>query len=153
MSGIANYTTSVEWRKSVSEIIGMLASARASHLMQEFDGAGNVTAVAFKIKTPHGELAFHLPCETQKAMQVLQNQYAAGKIRRGYSNDANHARNVAWRILRHWLEAQLALVEIGQVTVEQVFLPYVQNSEGKTLYEVMLANRFQQYTLCERSES
>jgi len=36
----------------------------------------------------------------------------------------DQSRRVGWRIIRQWLEAQLAIVETQMVTIEQVFLPY-----------------------------
>ena len=41
----------------------------------------------------------------------------------------------AWRNARDWVLAQLALVECCDVPVEQVFLPYLTNRDGQTLYE------------------
>ena len=42
---------------------------------------------------------------------------------------------VAWRIVRNWVEAQLAIIETRMVKTEQVFLPYAVTRDGKTLYE------------------
>lgn len=52
------------------------------------------------------------------------------------------AARVGWRILKDWIEAQLALIETGMVTIEQVFLPYVQNDKGQTLYEAIADKKF-----------
>jgi hypothetical protein len=41
----------------------------------------------------------------------------------------------AWRIIKDWVQAQLALVEINMVTVPQVFLPYAIMQDGRTLWE------------------
>ena len=52
------------------------------------------------------------------------------------------AARVAWRILRDWLEAQLAIVQSRSVTFEQVMLPYmlVESDEGmKTVFEAFRA--------------
>jgi hypothetical protein len=46
-----------------------------------------------------------------------------------------HAINVAWRVIKDWVEAQLALIEANQVKIEQVFLPYAITAQGNTLYE------------------
>lgn len=46
----------------------------------------------------------------------------------------DQAERTAWRCLKDWVEAQMALIEIGMVSIDQVFLPYVINKEGKTLY-------------------
>jgi hypothetical protein len=139
---ILNYSTSVDWRKSVSEIIAMLSGAKVSAVMQEFDGAGCVTAICFRSRTEFGEMAFRLPADVLRTQQILIDEYKKGNLRRGFSNDSGHARNVAWRILRTWIEAQIALIQIGLVKVEQVFLPYAQNEKGETLYEALQKSRF-----------
>jgi hypothetical protein len=52
------------------------------------------------------------------------------------------ASRVAWRIIKDWVDAQLAIIETEMVTLEQVFLPYMQVKDNKTLYEVMIEKRF-----------
>jgi len=52
------------------------------------------------------------------------------------------AARVAWRVVKDWLEAQLAMIEAGMVDLEQVFLAYAQNPAGETIYEVMRSQRF-----------
>lgn len=142
MSGIFCFTTEVAAAKSIGEICGLLARGRAAAIMQEFDGAGNVTAIGFRARTAFGEMMFRLPADVLAVQQVLKDQWKARKIERRYAIDSMHARRVAWRILRHWVESQLALIEIGLVKIEQVFLPYAQNAQGQTLYEVMVEQRF-----------
>jgi hypothetical protein len=42
---------------------------------------------------------------------------------------------VAWRIVKDWVEAQMALVETQMVSTQDVFLPYAVMGDGKTLAE------------------
>ena len=44
---------------------------------------------------------------------------------------------MAWRVIKDWLEAQLALLETEMVTFEQIMLPYLQVDSSHTLYDVM----------------
>lgn len=111
-------------------------------ILQEFDGAGYVTAISFKSKTEFGDMAFRLPADVQKTQAVLIVEHKRGAIDRRFANNSGHARNVAWRILRTWIEAQISLIKIGLVKVEQVFLPYAQGPDGRTLFEIMQENRF-----------
>ncbi len=142
MSAILAYTTEVRAEKSVAEIIGMLSQAKAGAIMQEFDGAGNVEAIAFRIHTQFGQMSFRLPANVRAVDQALKDQWRANKIARRYANDSQHSRRVAWRILRHWLEAQLALITVGLARVEEVFLPYAQNAQGKTVFEELQERNF-----------
>jgi hypothetical protein len=36
----------------------------------------------------------------------------------------NQAVRTAWRIIREWVQSQLALVEVNMATISQIFLPY-----------------------------
>jgi hypothetical protein len=60
-------------------------------------------------------------------------------------------RTVAWRILKDWVEAQIALMRSGMITVEQAFLPYCQGPDGQTVYESLRDRKFSQYALTEGS--
>ena len=132
--GLLNYTTSITVEKTIAEIERILAMHGASAIQKQYDGAGNPTALAFKVKAPEGEVPFMLPMNALAIHQVLQNQVKAKKIRKGYA-DMDQARRVGWRILLSWIEAQMAIIETEMVTIEQVFLPYIVTGTGKTIYE------------------
>ena len=54
----------------------------------------------------------------------------------GRLQSKEQARRVAWRIIKDWIDAQLALVEVRLVSLPEVFLPYaVSPRSGRTLYE------------------
>lgn len=44
---------------------------------------------------------------------------------------------VAWRNVKDWIAAQIAIIEIGQVGIDEVMLPYMVDAYGHTLYESM----------------
>ena len=54
-----------------------------------------------------------------------------------------HVYRVAWRIIKDWVEAQMALLETEMVKIEQIFLPYIITKDGKTVYEIMAGLNFQ----------
>jgi len=47
-----------------------------------------------------------------------------------------HAERVAWRIVKDWLEAQLAIIRTEMATLDQVMLPYMRADDGRTVYEL-----------------
>jgi len=65
---------------------------------------------------------------------VLQEQ----AVERKYKTQT-HARCVAWRIVKDWVRAQLALIESGQATLPQLFLPHAVRADGRTFFEVVAA--------------
>ncbi len=46
----------------------------------------------------------------------------------------------AWRIVKDWVEAQMALVETKMVSTQEVFLPYTVMRDGKTLSQKINEN-------------
>jgi hypothetical protein len=48
---------------------------------------------------------------------------------------------VAWRNIRDWVMAQLALYETEIVEMPQVFLPFATDAKGQTLYDKMLSRK------------
>jgi hypothetical protein len=136
MKRLLNYTTQIAAEKTVSEIQRKLAQAGASQILHGYDHEGNLNELSFRIKTQFGEMAFRLPANIEAVEAILTRQ-----IRRGLAT-RDQATRVAWRILKDWIEAQLALLQTGQVTIEQAFLAYAQNSKGETIYEVLSGKRF-----------
>jgi hypothetical protein len=48
-----------------------------------------------------------------------------------------HAERVTWRIIKDWVEAQMALIRTEMVTLDQVMLPYmVDITSGRTIFEL-----------------
>lgn len=139
--GLLNYTTSISAQKTVGEIQSKLAKAGAHQILHEYDGFGNVSALSFRINTKFGNMAFRLPANISAVEKILGTQYRSGKISRKYI-EVEQATRVGWRILKDWVEAQLALIETGMVTVEQVFLPYAQDETGQTYYEFLVSKKF-----------
>jgi len=103
----------------------------------EYD-AGTITALAFIVDSPHGDIVFRLPIDPDAVYRVMLRQ----SIPRRFM-DNKQAVRVAWRIIKDWVQAQMALLETEQVRLEQIFLPYAIMQSGKTLYETMIDTRFQ----------
>jgi len=150
--GILNYTTSIPVEKTISEIEKMLAQSGASKILKEYDNEGIIESISFTIITEKGELPFKLPMQGDKVLQVLKNQsgeYRKQKSRTGgygqqvrivpekYINK-EQANRVGWRIIKDWLEAQLALLFLQMVKIEEIFLPYMYNKDiGKTMFQML----------------
>lgn len=135
---IKNYTTDVPVHKTVSEIHMMLAEHGAKRILFDYGTDSRVTAISFTIDTPSGEQAVKLPANADRVREVLRQQRNNPKSRnRAQIDDSQEqAERVAWRIIKDWLAAQLAILETEMVTVQQVFLPYFMDRQGRTLYEI-----------------
>ncbi len=132
---ILNYTTSISVNQTCNEIQKILVKAKASAVLCEFDSEGVISHIAFKVGTEHGEISFRLPSNANGVLKAIQRE---PKIPNNKKTKA-HAERVAWRIIKDWLEAQLAIIEAGMATLPQVFLPYAQTPHG-TVYECFQKN-------------
>jgi hypothetical protein len=125
---IKNYTTKVDVYQSLGEIQGALAKNGARKIMIDYDEKGNPVGVTFGINTPQGSLGFLLPANIEGVLKVFAKQ----KVK----PDREQAERTAWRNIRDWVLAQMAFVEAGNVEVDEVFLPYLTDGKGRTLYQV-----------------
>jgi len=137
MAKIANYSTTVTAMKSIGEIQGILVAHGAKHILMDYDH-GEPIGVAFIAATPYGDTPFRLPANIDRVQAVLNKQRVRSQV------DREFASRVAWRILKDWVRAQIAILESEMVSIDQVFLPYMEvGDKGKTLYEVMLDHHLQ----------
>ena len=135
---ILNYTTSIATEKTAAEIQKKLAMTGAQAVLYEYDDNGIMSAMSFRIKT----IFFRLPINIEGVYTVLVEDSSVPNRLKSHEQAAR----VAWRIIKDWIEAQIAIIEAGQAKLEQVFLPYAQNQDGKTLYEVVRDSGFKQLT-------
>lgn len=132
--GPLNYTTTIDPAKSATECVARLAAFGATAVGMTYDGKGFPTGLTFQIATEWGPRQFSLPVNTEGTRKALDRAYKAGHIAPRYTGP-EHAGRVAWRVLKDWLEAQLALIEAGVANLTQVMLPYVHVEKGKTLWQ------------------
>lgn len=130
---LLNYTTSIGVHKTLGEIQQMLVEHGARKLMYDYASDGHINSLSFTINTPAGETGIRLPANVDAVYETLKQQKKSGKIK--INPDYDQAERVAWRILKDWVEAQMAILESKMVTFQQVFFQYQLNNEGKTLYE------------------
>lgn len=133
---LANYTTTVTARRSIEEIQSILVKHGAKHILTDYEEEEPV-GLAFMIPTPYGDTGFRLPANISAVQRVLKRQRVRSYIER------EMAARVAWRILKDWVRAQVAILETEMVTIDQVFLPYMETGNGKTLYQTMLDHHLQ----------
>jgi len=134
---ILNYTTSVKAEKTVSEIQKALAKSGASKVMSEYDGEGILKHLSFQIVCNNIPVFFRLPARIDNIYVILQND---SEVPRKLKS-REQASRVAWRIIKNWIEAQLALVEAEQADMVEVFLPYAQTHGGDTIYQLVMSNQ------------
>lgn len=130
---LLNYTTSVNVFKTLGEIQMQLVKHGAKKIMQDYDDDGRISALSFLVDTPTGPRGIRLPANVDAVHAVLTRQRV--------KCDREQAERVAWRIVKDWVEAQMAILESEMVQMDEIFLPYMVNNSGQTLFQAYRNNQ------------
>lgn len=133
MPGPLNYTTSIRADKTAAECLAILGRSGAAAVALTYADRRPV-GLAFNLDTPHGPRGFDLPVNVGGVHRRLADAYRKRDIPLKHS-DRDQAERTAWRILKDWLEAQLAIIDAQMVSLDQVMLPYLRVDDNRTLYE------------------
>jgi hypothetical protein len=127
---ILNYTTSIEAQKTAGEIQGILAAKGAHSIAIDYEH-GQPVGLTFRLKIRDQEISFRLPSNWRGVEQTMRRDKKCPPRLK----NSEQAQRVSWRILKDWVEAQLAIIESGQAEVAEVFLPYAITGNGQTLFQ------------------
>ena len=137
---ILNYTTTIDSFKTVSEIEYILMKHNAKSIMKNYEGE-TITGLSFLIDTGVQQIPIRLPVRVDECLKVLKKEKRENPQKK-IKDTREQAERVAWRILKDWVEAQMALLDIQMVRVEEIFLPYIQTNNGQTVYEKLAERQF-----------
>lgn len=142
---LLNHSTEKPADATIGEISKILSKWGVQGILTEYEGR-QVSSVSFKILVGERTMGFKMPCNWRSVKAALtsynENRTYKGvgyarKLQKRVDDSDEQAIRVAWRIIKDWIEAQMALVEVNMATVPQVFLPYAITRDGKTLAEKM----------------
>lgn len=131
---IKNYTTKIPAVQTVGEIQGLLAQHGARKVMMDYSDDGRVESVTFGLLINGTIAGFKIDAKPEGVISVMKKD--------GKKCDEAQAERIAWRNVKDWIAAQLALVETEQAAMEQVFLPYLIDQDDKTLYQRIAKSNF-----------
>lgn len=130
---ILNYTTKVDVYTTIGIIQSCLVKHGAKKILQEYDEENRLVSLSFIVNTQAGPRTIRLPANVDAVHNVLHKQ----KVK----CDRAQAERVAWRIIKDWVEAQMAILESEMVQLDEIFLPYMINDRGQTLFEAYCSNQ------------
>lgn len=135
---IKNYTSTVPANRSISIIEELLVAAGATNINRSYV-EGKIQAFLFQIPTTTGLLTFKLP---SKVDAVFGKMWEQTKTR----TEANRqkiqaqAERTAWKLLHEWVHIQVNLIQLEQVQLLEVFMPYAyDHKSGQTYFEKVIS--------------
>lgn len=137
---ILNYTTTIDAFKTVSEIEYILMKHKAKSIMKDYDGE-TITGLSFLIDTGIQQIPVKLPVKIDECLKVLKKEKRENP-KKQIKDTRDQAERVAWRILKDWVEAQMALLDIEMVRFEEIFLPYIETTNGQTIFQKLEEQQF-----------
>ena len=141
---LKNYTSTIPVERSVAMIEMMLARRGANQILKSYDPKGNPVGVAFRMMVRGVDLGFKLPARVDSCRKMLVDGMAPRsrcKRERIAKVEAQAART-AWTILFDWTEAQMAMIDLAQVEMAEVFMPYMLVNTDKTMFEAVAERGF-----------
>ena len=139
---LKNYSSQVSVGRSIGHIEDVLSAHGARQILKGYDDS-QVTSVSFIIAVDGISMPFRLPARITECERVLR-----GRIRRPRTDTlkriGQQAARTAWKIVSDWVDAQMAMIELSQVEMMEVFLPYVYDPlREQTYFEILKEQGFQ----------
>jgi len=133
-------STKIDPLQTAGEVVSLLVQAGARQIQQEYSSDKKLVGVAFTLEILPGMVRyFKLPVRSEPIFKIING--GRKHYRGNYTTvDREQAERVAWRQLYRWIQAQLAMIEVGMVEAAEIFLPYMQNESGATLFQEFMAN-------------
>lgn len=130
---ILNYTTTISFEKTISEIQKCLVDHGAKKVIIDYDDNNLPCALTFSVLTKDGFVFFALSANTKGVLKALEKNRS---VPRRMVNE-EQALRVAWRIRKTLVEAQMACVESELEEMTEVFFSKAITKEGTTLFQML----------------
>lgn len=137
---LKNYTSTIAATRSIDHIEAMLVAHKATEILKIYSPEGKVDAICFIVRVGEVEMPFRLPAQVAAVQRTLR-----ANMRRARPETlrklGEQAERTAWKILADWIDAQMAMIELSQVELMEVFLPYVYDRVRRRTYFQALKER------------
>lgn len=141
---IKNYTSSIGVDSSISRTEKILVSIGATNIMKQYDPDGRVAVLAFSIKQGENDIPFRLPAKVDQVKKLFLSQYKYRPTKSQIKVCEEQAQRTAWKNICEWVSLQATMIQLDQVEVVEVFMPYMYNlQKGQTLYQIAKENNYQ----------
>lgn len=136
---LKNYTS--EGRGTFDKIQNILTTHGANKIVYDYNPEGTLKAITFGLDINGQQAGFRLPALVENVAEILYGgKDRWGRTKKITNTQREQAYKTAWANIRDWIDAQMALVDTRQVKLEQVFLPYLVQKNGNTLFENIISD-------------
>lgn len=128
-----------------TDIQKCLAAHKAQRMIFDYDMAGHIVSIQFGLEINGNMIGFKLPAKVENVSRIMYGCLLSG-LGGGKFGDMrrDQAYRTAWANIRDWISAQMAMIDTNQVKFEQVFLPYMIDGKGETMFEKIEKQQFLQ---------
>lgn len=140
---LKNYTSSISAQNTISYIEQYLIEAKATGIMKKVED-GQVVALVFEILDEKGiKRLVKLPANVDAVWEYLWRDYVTSRTRPKKTQEdfREQAARTAWKIVQDWVQVQVSMIKLNQMTVLQVFMPMIFDGQ-QTYYEYLQGNNF-----------
>jgi hypothetical protein len=139
-----DYSTKITAAVTAGECVQLLAMHGADAVGLEFDRkTRQPSGLSFRIDTPWGVRGYQLPVKSAGVLAQLTAASEAGLLSKPSNRSMaslttpEHAHAVAWRQLRDWMAAQIAMIEAGMWELSEVMLPWQLIAPQTSVYQAI----------------
>ena len=140
---LKNYTSTVSVLRSIAYIESKLTQNGARQILKEYGPTGKVDCICFTIPLQGKDVHFKLAARIAQCEEVLKQNLSSRVKPETRKKLPAQAERTAWKIISDLVEVQMAMIELKQREVMEIFLPYVYNCETKqTFFEQIKERKF-----------
>jgi len=99
---------------------------------------GKTKGIKFAMLVNGKSMVFSLPARIENCERVLEGMTTSRTRSETLAKIPAQAERTAWKIVLDWIEAQMAMVDLAQIEMAEVFLAYVFNPETNQTYFEMI---------------
>ena len=144
---ILNYTTTIDAEKSIMEIQKVLVKGGATKITTDYEN-GMPKSVTFCMVLNGTIIGYSLPANYKGVLRAMSKDSKVPKKSLTEEQDIR----VSWRIVKDWVEAQVAIVQAELASMPEIFLPYAITTNGITLYEEISKGNFKYLSAHEKAD-
>lgn len=138
---LKNYTSSQPASRSIMYIESKLVQHGAMHILKTYSPDGRVASICFTMNIDGNDINFKLPAKIDACEKTLLSNLSARARPETRKKIPQQAERTAWKILQDWVEVQMAMIELSQTEVLEVFLAYVFDTTSQTTFFETIKDR------------